>query len=226
MRILFAEDDRHTAELVHARLTEAGHDVTWVLDGAQAQTRGEIDQFDVVILDRMLPMRDGVAVLRAWRDRGLAVPVLLLTALGGIGERVEGLDAGADDYLVKPFAFPELVARVTALGRRGPGSGASPNFLKVGDVTLDLLRREARRSGRELRLQPREFALLEQLMRNAGRVVTRTMFLEAVWGYGFDPQTNIVESHLSRMRAKLNEGFDGDLIETLRGVGYRLRADG
>lgn len=223
MRILVAEDDRETAGLVAARLREAGHDVEVVGDGAAARTRGLAAGYDVAVLDRMLPEADGVAVLRAWRQAGVATPVLMLTALGGIADRVEGLDAGADDYLVKPFAFAELIARVTALGRRAGMVGAGATTLRVGDVTLDLIRREVRRRGREIYLQPREFAILEQFMRHAGRVVTRTMFLETVWGYSFDPQTNIVESHLSRMRAKLNEGFARDPIETLRGVGYRMR---
>jgi two-component system OmpR family response regulator len=222
MRILIAEDDADTAAFVEHGLGELGHIVVRVDTGRDAVRVGGTERFDVVILDRMLPGIDGVEVLRQWRIAGVDTPVLMLTALGGIADRVAGLEAGADDYLVKPFAFAELAARIGALGRRRPVS-EEPTSFAVGDVTLDLLRREVRRGGRDMRLQPREFALLELLMRNAGRVVTRTMFLEGVWKFHFDPQTNIVESHLSRMRAKLNDGFDTDPIETLRGVGYRMR---
>ena len=225
MRILIAEDDDATAGFVERGLGELGHAVTRVAAGGDAVHLGMMETFDVIILDRMLPVADGVSVLQRWRAAGINTPVILLTALGGIADRVLGLDAGADDYLVKPFAFAELAARVTALGRRPPISDEPTRFV-VGDITLDLLRREVRRGDRDIRLQPREFSLLEQLMRNAGRVVTRTMFLENVWGFHFDPQTNIVESHLSRMRAKLNEGFDRDPIETLRGIGYRMRERG
>ena len=224
MRILLAEDDHETGTLVQDRLQAAGHQVEWVIDGETARDVGSSQPFQVAVLDRMLPKLDGLAVLGAWRERGITTPVLMLTALGGVGDRVEGLEAGADDYLVKPFALAELIARVTALDRRATAAPAASTQLEVGDVTLDLIRREVRRAGREVRLQPREFALLEQLMRHAGRVVTRAMFLEQVWGYSFDPQTNIVESHLSRMRTKLNEGAHRDPIETLRGIGYRMRA--
>jgi two-component system OmpR family response regulator len=224
MRILIAEDDDGTAGFVEHGFEELGHAVTRVSRGEDALHAGLTGTFDVVILDRMLPGIDGVGILRRWRTAGVNMPVLMLTALGGIADRVTGLEAGADDYLVKPFAFAELSARIAALLRRPPISDVPTGFT-VGDVTLDLLRREVRRAGREIRLQPREFAILEQLMRNAGRVVTRTMFLEAVWGFHFDPQTNIVESHLSRMRSKLNEGFERDPIETLRSIGYRMRAD-
>ena len=222
MRVLLAEDDPETAALIANGLSDRGHGVTQTATGNEALDIGLAGQFDVAILDRMLPGLDGLQVLRRWRAREIAIPVLMLTALGGITDRVEGLDAGADDYLVKPFAFAELVARLAALLRRLPRNEVPTRF-EVGAVTLDLLKREVRRAGREIHLQPREFCLLEQLMRHAGRVVTRTMFLEAVWGLHFDPQTNIVESHLSRMRSKLNDGFAVDPIETLRGVGYRMR---
>ncbi|TPG14315.1 response regulator transcription factor [Sphingomonas oligophenolica] len=225
MRILIAEDDDDTAGFVERGLGELGHAVTRVGDGEDALHLGLVESFDVAILDRLLPQLDGVEILKRWRAGGVRMPVLMLTALGGIEDRVIGLGAGADDYLVKPFAFAELAARIAALLRRPPISEA-PTAFHVGDVDLDLLRREVRRGGHEVRLQPREYALLELLMRNAGRVVTRTMFLESIWGFHFDPQTNIVESHLSRMRSKLNGGFDTDPIETLRGVGYRMRADG
>lgn len=222
MHILIAEDDDPTARLVEHGLLERGHSIVRVADGPEALSRASTDPFDVVILDRMLPEIDGIQILRGLRSAGVKTPVLLLTALGSIADRVTGLEAGADDYLVKPFAFAELAARLDALYRR-PAMTEGPTRFVVGDVTLDLLRREARRGERDIRLQPREFAILEQLMRHAGQVVTRTMFLESVWNFHFDPQTNIVESHLSRMRAKLNEGFDYDPIETLRGIGYRMR---
>lgn len=224
MRVLIAEDDADTAGFVGRGLAESGHVVTRADNGGDALHLGLTESFDVAVLDRLLPELDGVEVLRRWRAAGVGFPVLMLTALGGIGDRVAGLEAGADDYLVKPFAFAELAARLGALLRRPPIND-NPTRFEVGDVTLDLLKREVCRHGREIRLQPREFAILEQLMRHAGRVVTRTMLLENIWGFHFDPQTNIVESHLSRLRTKLNEGFNRDPIETLRGVGYRMRPD-
>lgn len=225
MRILIAEDDAETVRFVARGLTERGHVVTVAADGEDALHLGTVEMFDVIVLDRMLPTIDGLEILRRWRAVGVNAPVLMLTALGGITDRVDGLEAGADDYLVKPFAFAELAARLAALLRRPPINEVPTRF-ENGGITLDLLKREVRRDGREIHLQPREFALLEQLMRHAGKVVTRTMFLESVWGFHFDPQTNIVESHLSRMRSKLKEGFATDPIETLRGIGYRMRVDG
>jgi len=224
MRILICEDDAETSGFVERGLTELGHAVTSAADGEQALHLGAAQGFDAIILDRMLPQIDGIEILQRWRAEGIKTPVLMLTALGGIVDRVGGLEAGADDYLVKPFAFAELAARLAALLRRPPISD-NPTRLENGAISLDLLRREVRREGREIHLQPREFALLEQLVRHAGKVVTRTMFLESVWGFHFDPQTNIVESHLSRLRSKLNEGFAVDPIETLRGIGYRMRVD-
>lgn len=223
MKILVAEDDDETAEFVKRGLVELGHAVSREATGEDALHTGATETFDVIILDRMLPGIDGIEVLNRWRAARVATPVLMLTAMGGIGDRVSGLEAGADDYLVKPFAFAELAARLAALVRRPPINEA-PTRLTVGDVTMDLLKRDVHRGEREVHLQPREFALLEQLMRNPGRVVTRTMFLETVWEFHFDPQTNIVESHLSRLRSKLNDGSDTDPIETLRGIGYRMRA--
>ena len=224
MRILICEDDAETSGFIERGLAELGHAATQAADGEQALQLGAFHGFDAIILDRMLPRIDGIEVLRRWRAEGVKTPVLMLTALGGIVDRVGGLEAGADDYLVKPFAFAELAARLAALLRRPPISD-TPTRIGNGTISLDLLRREARREGREIHLQPREFALLEQLVRHAGKVVTRTMFLESVWGFHFDPQTNIVESHMSRLRSKLNEGFATDPIETLRGIGYRMRAD-
>ncbi len=225
MRILLAEDDDETAGHLESGLSELGHAVVRATDGEAALELGISERFDVIVLDRMMPKREGLDVLRRLRAVGVGTPILLLTAKGGIGDRVDGLDAGADDYVVKPFAFSELVARMNALIRRAPSSDTATR-IEVGDIVLDLLRRTVTRASRPIALQPREFTLLEVLMRNAGKVVTRTMFLEQVWGFHFDPQTNIVESHLSRLRAKLREGFLDDPIETLRGLGYRMRSDG
>ena len=225
MRILLAEDDSETAAFVERGLAELGHVVTGVGNGEDALHLGVTETFDVIVLDRMLPRIEGLDVLRRLRAAAVRTPVLVLTAKGGIVDRVDGLDAGADDYLVKPFAMAELVARLNALMRRPPISDVVTR-MEVGDIVLDVLRRDVTRGGKPVHLQPREFALLEQLMRNAGKVVTRTMFLEEVWGFHFDPQTNIVESHLSRMRSKLREGFANDPIETIRGAGYRMRTDG
>lgn len=223
MRILLAEDDDDTRHFVETGLVELGHSVITAADGEQALRSGLNDPFDLMILDRMLPAIDGLTVLRRVRERGLSIPVLMLTALGRIEDRVDGLEAGADDYLVKPFAFSELAARVQALGRRSAPLAAVTR-LAAGDIELDLLAREVRRAGKPVLLQPREFRLLEELLRHAGENVTRTMLLERVWGYHFDPQTKIVETHMSRLRAKLNEGGLPDAIETLRGSGYRICA--
>ena len=225
MRILLAEDDADTATFIARGLGELGHVVTRVGDGDDALHLGATERFEVIVLDRMLPGIEGLDVLRRLRAAAVRTPVLVLTAKGGIADRVDGLDAGADDYLVKPFAMAELVARLNALMRRPPISDVVTR-IEIGDIVLDVLRRDVTRGGRPIPLQPREFALLEHLMRHAGRVVTRTMFLEQVWGFHFDPQTNIVESHLSRLRSKLREGFASDPIETIRGAGYRMRADG
>lgn len=225
MRILVAEDDEEAADYVVRGLTDLGHEVSHAIDGEEALDLGLSKAFDIIILDRMMPRRDGLEVLRKLREASVKAPMLLLTAKGGIADRVDGLDAGADDYLVKPFAFAELVARMNAVLRRSPSADTTTR-LEVGQITLDLLQRTVTRSGRSIQLQPREFSLLELLMRNAGRAVTRTMFLEQVWGFHFDPQTNIVESHLSRLRTKLREGFQDEPIETVRGLGYRLRSDG
>lgn len=224
MRVLIAEDDNDLAGFIEHSLAELGHVVTRVGSGLDALHFGSVEVFDVAILDRMLPELDGIEILKRWRAADIVTPVLILTALGGIADRVGGLNAGADDYLVKPFAFSELVARLAALARR-PTIREPQTHFTVGDVTLDLLDRSVKRAGRNIALQPREFALLEQLMRHPGRIITRTMFLETIWGYHFDPKTNIVDSHLSRMRAKLNFGFVPDPIETVRGVGYRIRTD-
>lgn len=221
MHVLITEDDPETAQTLDRGLLERGHSCVIAMTGQQALDLASDRRFDVIVLDRMLPVMDGLSVLRELRARNVRCPVLILTALGGITDRVDGLEAGADDYLVKPFAIDELAARVNALGRR-PFWGSPPTELVAGDLKINLIRREATRADQNVPLQPREFALLEVLMRNAGRIVTRRMFLEQVWGFHFEPETNIVESHLSRLRSKLREGFADDLIETVRGEGYCL----
>jgi len=225
VRILVAEDDTETAEYIRAGLEELGHNVLVTGDGIEAMHLLSTEQVDIAILDRMLPRLDGVSIVRRARAAGIDVPVLLLTALGSIEDRVTGLKAGSDDYLVKPFAFSELAARVDALGRRKP-LNTEATRLESGSLVLDLLKRQALREGIPIPLQPREFSILEELMREEGKVVTRTMLLERVWNYHFDPQTNIVDTHISRLRSKLNEGGKADLIRTIRGVGYRMAADG
>src|SRR6478736_2233375 len=222
MRILIAEDDPDTAGFVERGLGELGHNVVAVGRGNDALHLALTEDFDLLIFDRMLPELDGLSIVRRLRVAEIAVPVLLLTALGKIEDRVEGLDAGADDYLVKPFAFSELAARVNALGRRPPPQAVITK-LAAGPIVMDLLSREVRRAGRLVPLQRREFQLLEELLRHAGEFVTRTMLLERVWDFHFDPQTKIVETHISRLRSKLNEGGLPDPIETVRGVGYRMR---
>ena len=223
MRILLAEDAAETADFVEHGLSELNHNVVVARDGEDALHLGLTENFDLMVLDRMMPKLEGLDVLRRLRAAGILTPTLMLTALGQIEDRVQGLEAGADDYLIKPFAFSELAARVQALARRSAPRQAQTRLL-AGPIEMDLLSREVRRDGREIVLQPKEFRLLEELLRNAGEYVTRTMLLERVWDFHFDPQTKIVETHMSRLRSKLNEGDLDDRIETLRGVGYRIRA--
>jgi two-component system OmpR family response regulator len=223
MRILVIEDDQETAAYVARGLREHGHVVDVAATGQDGLFLATGGGHDVLVVDRLLPGLDGLGLVRALRETGLKTPVLFLTALGGVGDRVKGLDAGGDDYLVKPFAFAELHARLQALARRPPLAEA-PSVLRLADLEMDLLRRILTRGGRRVELQPREFQLLEFLMRNAERVVTRTMLLEAVWDFHFDPQTNIVETHMSRLRAKLAGEGAPELIHTVRGAGYALRA--
>jgi two-component system OmpR family response regulator len=223
LRILVIEDDVETAAYLAEGLKEEGHNISCAHKGRDGLFLAASEDFDLAIVDRMLPEMDGLAVVTALRAAKIQTPVLFLTTMSGIDDRVRGLNAGADDYLVKPFAFSELVARVSALGRR-PRKTSSETSFKVADLELDLLTRTVRRAGREILLQPREFSLLEYLMRHAGHVVTRTMLLENVWDYHFDPRTNIVESHLSRLRTKVDKGFRVELIHTVRGSGYCLRA--
>ncbi len=220
MNLLVIEDDDDTAALVLDALAAQGHAVDRAADGCTGLTRAETRRYDIAIVDRMLPDLDGLALVKRLRAQGSATAVLFLTNLGGIDDRVEGLDAGGDDYLVKPFALAELLARVNALTRR-PGNVDA--VLRVGGLELDLVKRSAVRDGRAIELQPREFKLLECLMRHAGRVVTRTMLLEMVWDFHFDPKTNIVETHVSRLRGKVDRGFGCELIHTIRGSGYSLR---
>lgn len=221
MRILIAEDDAETAEFVRRGLRELGHNPTVVPNGTDALHLLLTEQFDLAVLDRMLPGIDGVALVQSVRAAKVEMPILMLTALGGIQDRVEGLDAGADDYLVKPFAFSEFAARINALGRRKPLQTEITRLI-YGGIVIDLLKRTVQRDGHSISLQPREFQILEELVREGGKVVTRTMLLERVWDYHFDPMTNIVDTHVSRLRSKLNEDGLPDAIETVRGVGYRM----
>jgi len=223
VRLLLVEDDARVGAHVAKGLREAGHLVEHVTDGREALYRAAGERYDVVILDRMLPNVDGLKILQTMRAADDATPVLILSALGEVDERVKGLTSGADDYLSKPFALSELLARVDALGRRGPVQ-TEQTRLTLGDLEIDLLGREVRRAGRRLELTDREFRILDHLVRSAGRVVTRSMLLESVWDYQFDPQTNIVDQHVSRLRQKVDRDFDVPLIHTVRGVGYVARA--
>lgn len=224
MRILVIEDDANVAGFVAKGLREAGHVVDVADNGKDGLFLATTEAYDALVLDRMLPQVDGLTVLRTLRASGSAVPVLLLSALGEVDDRVQGLRAGGDDYLTKPFAFVELLARIEVLARR-PRAGAAPEtVLRVADLELDLLARSVRRAGHAIELQPREFRLLEYLMRHAGQVVTRTMLLEAVWDYHFDPQTNVIDVHVSRLRRKIDRDFETPLLHTVRGAGYVLRA--
>ncbi|ETX28439.1 response regulator transcription factor [Roseivivax isoporae] len=222
MRLLVVEDDRTTADFIVRGLTEEGHAVDRLASGRDALAEATRTSYDVLVVDRMLPDLDGLSLVKALRAARVATPVLFLTAMGGIDERIEGLRAGGDDYLTKPFAFGELSARIAALARRLPLSEEAETVLRAGDLEMDLVRRRVTRAGQEIDLLPREFALLEHLLRRKGRVQTRTMLLEAVWNIHFDPQTNVVETHVSRLRAKVDRPFDRDLIVTVRGAGYRI----
>jgi two-component system OmpR family response regulator len=223
MKILVIEDDRQTAHYLAEGLRQQGHAVDVADNGRDGLLLAAGQTFDVMVVDRMLPGLDGLGLVKTVRGAGVKTPILLLTTLGGIDDRVEGLEAGGDDYLVKPFAFAELMARVNALARRPPLAGADTT-VKIADLEMDLLRRKVRRAGADIELTPLEFKLLEHLMRQAPRVVTRTMLLEQVWGFHFDPKTSVVETHMSRLRGKIDKGFACDLIHTARGAGYVLRA--
>lgn len=221
MKLLVIEDDATTAQYITRGLTEEGHAVDCLSDGREGLTQAMASDYDVLIVDRMLPGLDGLSVIRALRAAQVPTPAIFLTSMGGVEDRIDGLKAGGDDYLVKPFAFGELSARIEALRRRPPLQ-ETETVLKAGDLEMDLVRRTVTRGGQRIELLPREFALLEHLMRNKGRVQTRTMLLEAVWDINFDPQTNVVETHVSRLRAKVDKPFDTDLITTVRGAGYRI----
>jgi two-component system OmpR family response regulator len=222
MKILVVEDDDEAADFIAAGLEARGHEATVARDGREGFERATGDRFDVVVLDRMLPQLDGLGVVALMRAEGVSTPVLFLTNLSGIDDRVDGLEAGGDDYLVKPFAFEELMARLNALARR-PTLGSSPTVLKAGDLEMDLVAHTAKRGGEMIDLQPREFRLLVFLLRSEGRLVTRKMLLEQVWEFHFDPKTNIVETHISRLRTKIDRGRGVSLIQTVRGAGYTLR---
>jgi two-component system OmpR family response regulator len=223
MRVLIVEDDAETAAYIVDGLKQGGHVADHVTDGRDALFLATSNPYDVLVVDRMLPGLEGLALVKTIRGAGMQTPVLFLTARGGINDRVAGLDAGGDDYLVKPFAFSELNARMAALARRPPLAQAETK-LRVADLEIDLLSRRVKRGALSVDLQPREFRLLEYLMRNADRVVTRTMLLEHVWEFHFDPKTKIVETHISRLRSKINQGAAPELIHTIRGYGYVIRA--
>jgi two-component system, OmpR family, response regulator len=222
MRILIIEDDRDAAQYLAKGLRESGHSPELAEDGRDGLLRAAVEPFDVLIVDRMLPNLDGLSLVQHLRKTGHATPVLFLSALGDVDDRVKGLRAGGDDYLAKPYAFSELLARIENLGRRR-NQRAAATRLKVADLELDLLSRKASRAGQAIDLQPREFQLLETLMRHAGQVMTRTMLLEQVWNYHFDPQTNVIDVHISRLRQKIDRGFEPPLIHTVRGAGYCVR---
>jgi len=229
MRILVVEDDTDVAGFVMKGLREAGHEAAQAGNGAEGLSLANREPFDAIILDRMLPGGlDGLGVLETLRAQDNQTPVLFLSAMVGVDDRVRGLQAGGDDYLTKPFAFSELLARVEALMRRGraaQNAARGATLLAVGDLEMDLLSRTVRRRGQKIDLQPREFRLLEFLMRHAGQVVTRTMLLEGVWDYHFDPQTNVIDVHVSRLRQKIDKPFDAASIQTVRSAGYMLRGE-
>ena len=227
MRLLIIEDDREAVSYLVKAFREAGHVADHATDGLDGYGLACDGAYDVLIVDRMLPKLDGLSLIRSLREQAVTTPVLILSALGQVDDRVKGLRAGGDDYLPKPYAFSELLARIEVLARRGGSSGASAEATayRVGDLELDRLSHRVTRAGQEVALQPREFRLLEYLMRHAGQVVTRTMLLEHVWDYHFDPQTNVIDVHVSRLRAKLDKGQAMPMIHTIRGAGYILRAD-
>jgi two-component system OmpR family response regulator len=222
MRLLIVEDDRETADYLVKALREVGHVADRAADGEEGLSLGFENKYDVMIVDRMLPKLDGLSMIQAWREKGINTPTLILSALGQVDDRVKGLRAGGDDYLAKPYSFSELLARVEVLARRRGGPGEETVY-RVGDLELDRLAHRVTRAGQEIVLQPREFRLLEYLMKHAGQVVTRTMLLENVWDYHFDPQTNVIDVHVSRLRSKIDKGFDAPLLHTVRGAGYMIR---
>ena len=222
MRVLVIEDDRETATFIQKSLKESGHAADLAHDGETGLSMAQEGLYDVLIVDRMLPQLDGLTVVRTLRGEGRRTPVLILSALGDVDDRVKGLRAGGDDYLTKPYAYTELLARIEALARRSV-PGEQETRYTVGDLVLDRLSHRVTRGGDNILLQPREFRLLEYLMKHAGQVVTRTMLLENVWDYHFDPQTNVIDVHVSRLRSKIDKGFDKPLLHTVRGAGYMVR---
>lgn len=222
MNVLLVEDDRQVAEFIASQLRAVGHTCTHALDGEAGQREAFNAVFDVMVIDRMMPRMDGLALIKALRAGGDNTPVLVLSALGDVDDRVKGLQRGADDYLGKPFAMSELLARLEVLHRRRASPDAATTKLVVEDLSMDLLRQFVQRAGTPIQLQPREYKLLEYLMRHAGQVVTRAMLLEHVWGYHFDPQTNVIDVHVSRLRQKIDKDFDSPLLSTVRGAGYCL----
>jgi two-component system OmpR family response regulator len=223
MKILVVEDDADAAAYVVKAFREAGHVADHAPDGIEGYALARDGQYDVLVVDRMLPKLDGLTLIRSLREQAVDTPVLILSALGQVDDRVKGLRAGGDDYLPKPYAFSELLARVEVLSRRRSAPAAESTLYKVGDLELDRLSHRVSRAGSEIMLQPREFRLLEYLMKHAGQVVTRTMLLENVWDYHFDPQTNVIDVHVSRLRAKIDKGHERALIQTVRGAGYMVR---
>ena len=223
MKVVVAEDDRTSSEFIRKGLTQQGHSVETVFDGRDALTFCLYNSCDVLVLDRMMPGMDGLSVAKALRASGRSMPILFLTSMGDVDDRVEGLLAGGDDYLVKPFHFSELMARITVLARR-PQTAEASTRLSIHDLELDLMAHTATRAGTRIELQAKEFAILALLMRNAGRIVTKTMLLEQVWDFNFDPQTTVVETHMSRLRAKVDKPFEVALIHTTRNTGYSIHA--
>ena len=222
MRVLVIEDDKETAQFLQKALRESGHMAELAHDGEEGLATARGGGFDVLIVDRMLPRLDGLSIIRTLRSEEVRTPVLILSALGEVDDRVKGLRAGGDDYLTKPYAFSELLARIEALSRRGDPQGEEKRYA-VGDLVLDRLSHRVTRAGEPIVLQPREFRLLEYLMRHANQVVTRTMLLEHVWDYHFDPQTNVIDVHISRLRSKIDKNFEEPLLHTIRGAGYMMR---
>lgn len=225
MRILIVEDDAEAASYLQKALGEVGHRAEVARDGLDGLARAQDDEFDVLIVDRMLPKLDGLSLIGNLRGEKVETPILILSALGQVDDRVRGLRAGGDDYLTKPYAFAELLARVESMARRKGGSGGEQTTYRVGPLELDRLAHKLTRNGKDIVLQPREFRLLEYLMKHAGQVVTRTMLLENVWDYHFDPQTNVIDVHISRLRAKIDKGSDAPLLQTVRGAGYMIREE-
>ena len=224
MRILIIEDDREAREYLTKAFRESGHLADGAPDGLDGYALAREGGYDVLVVDRMLPKLDGLSLIRSLREQKVETPAIILSALGQVDDRIKGLRAGGDDYLPKPYSFSELLARVEVLARRGGSAGRSePTSYSVGGLVLDRLSHRVTREGRDIPLQPREFRLLEYLVRHAGQVVTRTMLLEHVWDYHFDPQTNVIDVHVSRLRSKIDKGFDRPLIHTIRGAGYMVR---